>query len=186
MAITYRDATTDDIVGLAQLGRDSFTDAFGHLYSAENLNLFLEQVYSRSAIADDIANPERVHQIAQADGKMLGYCKLGLSTAYTPDLDDSHNGRRAMDLMQLYLAGGQTGCGIGGALMGWALAQGRARGYDDVLLSVYSENYGAQRFYGRYGFTKIADIFFMVGNHRDDEFLYRLRLTDCPATFTPV
>ena len=176
MSITYRDAVAGDVNALSYLGRDSFIDAFGHLYSTENLNLFLEQVYSPSAIATDIANPDRIHQIAEADGVMLGYCKLGLSTSYSEYLDDSHTGRSAMDLMQLYLAGGQTGSGIGGALMEWALAQGRARGYDDVLLSVWSENFGAQRFYQRYGFTKIADIYFMVGNHRDDEFLYRLAL----------
>ncbi len=178
MRITYRNATTDDIIGLSQLGRDSFIDAFGHLYTAENLNMFLEQVYSTTAIAIDIADPDRIHHIAEAGGVMLGYCKLGLCTEFTDDLGDSYHGRRIMDLKQLYLAGDQTGSGIGGALMEWALAQGRARGYDDVLLSVYSGNYGAQRFYGRYGFTKIADIFFMVGNHRDDEFLYRLALRD--------
>jgi len=43
-----------------------------------------------------------------------------------------------------------------------------------VLLSVYSENYGAQRFYQRYGFAKIADITFRVGTQLDAEFLYQL------------
>ncbi len=171
--IIYRDACADDIAALAELGRNSFIDAFGHLYAAADLNMFLEMVYSANAIAEDIANPERLHHIAEKDGVLLGYCKLGFTTNYTEYLDDSHKGRKAMDLMQLYLAGGQTGSGIGSALMIWALEEGRARGYDDVLLSVYSENYGAQRFYARHGFTKIADIFFMVGNHRDDEYLYR-------------
>jgi diamine N-acetyltransferase len=41
---------------------------------------------------------------------------------------------------------------------------------------VFSENYGAQRFYTRYGFGKIADITFEVGQHIDHEFLYELKL----------
>jgi ribosomal protein S18 acetylase RimI-like enzyme len=45
-----------------------------------------------------------------------------------------------------------------------------------MQLSVYSENLGAQRFYQRYGFEHVADIDFWVGNHRDDEFLYELKL----------
>ncbi|MEC8178679.1 MAG: GNAT family N-acetyltransferase, partial [Pseudomonadota bacterium] len=65
---------------------------------------------------------------------------------------------------------------IGAALMDWAMAEARERGHDAVQLSVWSENFGAQRFYQRYGFAKIADIDFWVGNHRDDEFLYELRL----------
>ncbi|MBU2588442.1 MAG: GNAT family N-acetyltransferase, partial [Alphaproteobacteria bacterium] len=58
----------------------------------------------------------------------------------------------------------------------WALDQAHAGGHDAVLLSVYSENYGAQRFYQRYGFAKIADITFRVGTQLDAEFLYELRL----------
>ena len=49
-------------------------------------------------------------------------------------------------------------------------------GHDAVLLSVYAENYGAQRFYQRYGFAKIADITFQVGEQLDAEFLYELKL----------
>lgn len=41
-----------------------------------------------------------------------------------------------------------------------------------MQLSVYSDNPGAQRFYARYGFAKVADIHFMVGNQRDEEFLF--------------
>jgi ribosomal protein S18 acetylase RimI-like enzyme len=69
-----------------------------------------------------------------------------------------------------------TGRGTGAALMDWALAEARARGCDAVQLSVWSENRAAQRFYARYGFAKIADIGFMVGSHRDEEFLLELRL----------
>ena len=60
--------------------------------------------------------------------------------------------------------------------MRWALDEARAWGADAIQLSVYSENHGAQKFYRRYGFDKVADIDFWVGNHRDDEFLFELRL----------
>jgi ribosomal protein S18 acetylase RimI-like enzyme len=60
--------------------------------------------------------------------------------------------------------------------MDWALGEAHRRGCDAIQLSVWSGNDGAQRFYERYGFRKIADIDFWVGRHRDDEFLYELRL----------
>jgi ribosomal protein S18 acetylase RimI-like enzyme len=41
---------------------------------------------------------------------------------------------------------------------------------------VWSENFAAQKFYARHGFSKIADIGFMVGSQRDEEFLLELRL----------
>jgi RimJ/RimL family protein N-acetyltransferase len=38
---------------------------------------------------------------------------------------------------------------------------------------VWSENFGAQRLYARYGFTRVGDYFFPVGEHRDHEFILR-------------
>jgi ribosomal protein S18 acetylase RimI-like enzyme len=77
-----------------------------------------------------------------------------------------------MELKQLYTAPQATGGGIGSALMDWAMEQFRARGADEVQLSVYAYNDGAHRFYRRYGFDKVADITFRVGEHLDPEFLF--------------
>jgi len=77
-----------------------------------------------------------------------------------------------MELKQLYTAAGATGGGIGAALMDWAMAEFAARGADEAQLSVYSGNDGAHRFYQRYGFEKVADITFKVGEQLDPEFLF--------------
>jgi ribosomal protein S18 acetylase RimI-like enzyme len=167
-----RPATEADIPALAQLGSESFVAKFGQLYREEDLNSFLDQVYSESAIAADIADPLRTHCLAAEGEDLLGYCKLGLKSNYA-DHSDVDN---AIDLMQLYTQPGLTGRGIGAALMDWALDEAKARRVEAILLTVFSENFGAQRFYERYGFSKIADIYFMVGTHRDDEFLYELKL----------
>ncbi len=170
--IHYRPATPHDVSALSELGRTSFVDAFGHLYSADNLNRFLEQTYSKPVIENELANPLRLFRIAEKDGGMLGYCKLGLDVT----LDHDRRGRRAMELKQLYLRGTQTRSGIGAALMGWALDEANARQFDDIILSVWSGNQDAQRFYRRYGFEKIGDTIFMVGDHCDAEYLMGLRL----------
>ena len=78
--------------------------------------------------------------------------------------------------MQMYADPARLGEGLGALLMDWALGEARARGGTEVLLSVYSDNPEAQRFYNRYGFEKIAEIDFYVGNHRDDEYLFGLLL----------
>jgi ribosomal protein S18 acetylase RimI-like enzyme len=83
---------------------------------------------------------------------------------------------RPVFLSQLYTDPATTGRGLGAALLEWAIAEARAWGADALQLSVFSENFGAQRFYQRYGFGKVADIDFWVGDHRDHEFLYQLSL----------
>ena len=94
-----------------------------------------------------------------------------LVAAYTQDeWDNAVYPARSVKLV--YTDPERTGQGIGALLMDWAMAQFRAEGGDEVHLSVWSENFGAQRFYARYGFTKVADVVFMVGNHRDHDLLY--------------
>ena len=51
----------------------------------------------------------------------------------------------------------------------WLEAEGRRR----IWISVWSENFGAQRFYARHGFAKVAEYEFPVGRQRDIEFMYR-------------
>lgn len=169
-----RPALPEDAPALAALGRNAFAAAFGHLYEPVNLAQFLDMVHDVDAVAEEIADPSIIHRLA-ADGPggpLSGYAKLKQPGWYG-EYSDAQN---PISLGQLYTAPGRTGEGIGAALMEWAIAEGRTRGCDAIQLSVWSENYGAQRFYQRYGFGHIADIDFWVGNHRDDEFLYELRL----------
>jgi diamine N-acetyltransferase len=171
--ITYRMPSIADANLLGQLGKASFVEAFGHLYSPENLELFLDKVYSAAAVSSDFSNANRLFLVAEEDGRMVGYCKLGLEVS----LDYDPGERRTMELKQLYMMQSHVGRGVAQHLMQWALDEARARGFDDVILSVYSDNPRAQRFYQKYGFRHIADTYFMVGNHRDYEYLYALALT---------
>lgn len=167
-----RPASLDDVPALAALGRDSFCAAFEELYRPEDLAAFLEEAYSEPAVAAEVSAPEYIHRLAEDVSGLTGFCKMRDPSGYTEYSD----ARKPIALGQLYTAPGMTGSGIGAALMEWAFAEARERGADAIQLSVYSENFGAQRFYQRYGFTKIADIGFWVGEQRDAEFLYELRL----------
>jgi diamine N-acetyltransferase len=169
---SYRAPAAHEAAQIAELGRSSFIDAFGHLYGKADLDSFLAKVYAPAVIAEELASPKRVFRVAEQDGELLGFCKLGLDLS----LDYDPGGMRVMELKQLYLRGNQTGSGIGAALIDWALSEGRARGFDAVLLSVWSENRRAQRFYRRHGFEKWGDTIFMVGKQRDEEYLFGVKL----------
>ena len=165
--LILRAATPADIPALSQLAVSSFVDKFGDMYSAEDLAAFLAEALSEANIAAELANPDRLYRLAERDGELLAFCKLGLSCGFPQHA----RGRRVLELKQLYAAAAATGAGIGGALMDWAMSELAARGADEVQLSVFSGNDGAQRFYARYGFEKVADVTFTVGQQIDHEFL---------------
>ncbi len=168
----FRPATPADAPALAKLGADTFVAAFGHLYRPQDLAAFLAEVHDEAAVAAEIAGDECTHRLVEHEGALVAFCKLRHPTKFGAYTD----ARDPIELGQLYALPGHTGSGIGAQLMDWALEVARAGGHDAVLLSVYAENFGAQRFYQRHGFGKIADITFKVGDHLDPEYLYELKL----------
>ena len=166
--LILRPAQPGEAAALAALARDSFLDKFGAMYRPEDLATFLAEQHTPEIVAAQIADPAYRVLLATRDGALAGYCKLVLACGWP----EYARGTRAIELKQLYTAAGATGGGIGGALMDWAMAEARAEGADEIQLSVFSGNEGAQRFYHRYGFAKVADIHFMVGEQRDEEFLF--------------
>ena len=166
--LSLRPATPADLESLSELARDAFIAKFGHLYSQANLDLFLAEALSEAAFAADLADPDRAIQLAFRGDMLVGFAKVAFKCGFP----DHARGSRTMELKQLYTGAQATGGGIGSALMDWAMASLTARGADEVQLSVYAENFGAHRFYKRYGFAKVADITFRVGEHIDPEFLF--------------
>ena len=173
-----RPATADDVPALAALGRASFSDAFGDFYRPEDLAAFLAETHDEAVVASEIAGGICRHRLAVAgDGTLLGYCKL----RHPSKLAEHSGAANPLELSQLYCASTATGRGVGAALMEWALAEARAGGHAVVQLSVYSGNLRAQRFYARYGFVKVADIHFRVGEQLDEEYLFETPLPGEPA-----
>jgi len=172
--VILRPATPADAEALAALAIDSVVGAFGHLYRPEDLAAFLAEYRTAEKYRAHMADPPTLIEVAEEGGRLAAYCLIVRGHHFAEQTEPRPE--RPVFISQLYCAPGMTGHGLGAALMDWAIAEARAWGADALQLSVFSENFGAQRFYRRYGFEHVADIDFWVGNHRDDEFLYELKL----------
>ena len=96
MTIEYRDATIHDAPQLSELGAQTFTDTFGHLYQPDDLAVFLKN-HSVEAWEKELADPAFAVRVAEKDGVMVGYAKLG-----PPHLPFEPRGEAA-ELRQLYV-----------------------------------------------------------------------------------
>ncbi|MDT9599280.1 GNAT family N-acetyltransferase [Sphingosinicella rhizophila] len=170
-AITYRQAGPDDAARLAELGRRTFIDTFGHLYAPEDLAAFLE-VHSAESWREQLGDGTLSTCLAEADGAAVAYAKVG-----PPSLPFQPRGP-SVELRQLYVLKQWHGAGVAAALMDWAIAEARTRGGEDLYLSVFIDNHRARRFYERYGFEEVGLYPFKVGNHYDDDRIMRLSLKD--------
>ncbi len=170
-ALSFRSPQPSDLDALCALGRLTFIETFGTLYSATDLNTFLDQAFGPPGLPLELVDPAFAFQIVESQGAMIGYCKVGPPHLPLPD-----DGRRQCELRQLYIVKAWHGAGIAGTLMSWVLAWAERGGFEDMYLSVWSENHRAQKLYLKYGFERVGDLKFMVGEHVDHDFLFRLRL----------
>jgi ribosomal protein S18 acetylase RimI-like enzyme len=164
-----RDATAADLPAIDRVFRQSFCDTFAHLYRAEDLAAFLGK-FTPDAWAEEFADPRYRFRVAEVDGDIVAYVKLGPSAL--PIETDA----QAIELRQLYVLKEHHGSGIAAALTDWAIDEARAQGFEELYLTVYVDNHRARRFYDRYGFEAVGRYDFMVGNHADEDIIMRKRL----------
>ena len=165
-SFNLRSPDLSDLCALAELGRDTFIETFGDLYTPEDLQAFLTGVYSEEVVAEELNNPDLHFQILTKGNEFVGYAKIGPVhvPVKTPD-------PAAMELWQLYVRQEFIGQGLGKKLMTWANEQFVARNASDIYVSVFSENERAIRFYESLGFRKVGEYGFEVGQQIDLEWI---------------
>ncbi len=155
---------------LAALGAETFTETFGHLYAPEDLAAFVSEAHAVEGYDYLLADPDTALWAAFVDdGTLVGYSVAGRCHLPAPNMGDS-----AGELRRLYVLKDHQGDGLGRRLLEPALDWLEGR-FEEVYLSVYAENHGAQRLYARYGFEIIHEYKFMVGDHADPEFIMKRR-----------
>lgn len=164
-----RRALAQDVASLVDVGRQSFTDAFGAAYDPKDLAAFLDENYSEAVFTDAIAAPHYAVWIALDGERLVGFGMFGPN-----DLPIDEACSKPGSVKRLYLLADVQGCGLGSQILELGLSWLKANGYAPIFLSAAAQNIGAQRLYARYGFVKVKDFDFMVGAHADAEFLMRL------------
>jgi len=155
----------------SKLGRETFIDAFGMLYNSADMNAFLEDNHSLQDYEHLLQDSAYGLWLAEdKDGKANGYCVAGPCQLPVPD-EPKNSG----ELKRLYMIADNQNAGQGGEMMRLALAWLKDR-FEHIYVSVYAENYKAQRFYQRAGFEKIHDYKFMVGQQADPEIIMQLKI----------
>jgi ribosomal protein S18 acetylase RimI-like enzyme len=164
-----RSADPGDAPALAALGARTFTETFGHLYANADLQDFLDAARSTEVYARLLADPDVFVAVASDDrDELVGYVLAGGCKLPVPDLEP-----HAGEVRELYLLEGHQGRGLGTRMLTAALDWLAERDRSPLYVGVWSENYGAQRLYGRHGFEKVGEYEFPVGRQMDREFILK-------------
>lgn len=163
-----RRANAADAQTLAEISRTTFTETFGHLYAPEDLAQHLNGTYPPQTYADALQEQGCAAWLLE-DGahEAQGYAYAGPCTLPHADVRMGD-----LELKRLYVRKQVQNGGWGARLFEEALRWMQANGPHALWIGVFSQNTGAQRFYGRYGFKKAGEYFYSVGQARDLEFIF--------------
>jgi len=163
--ITIRLANADDAAALESAGRETFTQAFGHLYPPKDLKAFLDSAHLAENYRAWIASEAYGVWIAEQDGQTVGYAVAGTCDLPHPEVTPTCGELKRVYLLKRAQNGG-AGTRLMSACFDWLAKPGRR-----LWIGVWSQNHGAQRLYERLGFTKVGEYEFPVGEVRDREFI---------------
>ena len=165
-----RRALVADAPQVSAIGRETFTNTFGHLYPPADLAHFLRTAYDEAKTEREIADPARAMWLVEAAGEAVGLAYAGPCDLPHPEVTPASGELKRFYLRPAWQNGG-TGSRLFAEVMAWLLKDGPR----DLWIGVWFENVGAQRFYARHGFEKVGEYAFEVGETRDREFILRRR-----------
>jgi ribosomal protein S18 acetylase RimI-like enzyme len=168
MTLTLRRATLADAEALSTIAIATYTETFGDSYPPQDLREFLDRHYAVEPQRRELADPRNAAWLLEEGGRAVGYLAAGPN-----GLPHAEASEGDIELKRLYLLASHQRGGHGARLMDAFLAwldQPRRR---TLWVGVWSENLGAQRFYARYGCSKVGEYDFPVGDSVDREFILR-------------
>lgn len=149
MEITIRRATVNDAEALSVIARQTFYDTFTGTCSEEDMQQFLEEVFSLEQAKKELSDPDDLFFLAEADGVLTGYLRM---------MED-YSGLelmkkwKALELKRIYVDKQFHGMGIAPKLMDFVENYARSHHYEVIWLGVWEHNKRAKRFYEKNGFT---------------------------------
>jgi ribosomal protein S18 acetylase RimI-like enzyme len=144
---------------LAELGEETFREAFGSQNTPEDVTLYAAKTFAPNIQAAELADPKGFFLIAEIEDEAAGYVRLREAAPATRTRSS-----RPIEIVRLYARTRWIGRGVGPALMEAALREARARGHDSIWLGVWERNARAIAFYRKWGFVEIGTQPFQLGN----------------------
>jgi diamine N-acetyltransferase len=172
MSYSIRKALPTDLDVARAICTQNFSETWGASYSAEDLQTYLDAHYSVENFQRVLKSESHALFFLETDGQVIGHSLCGPNSL--PHADAT---AQDLELKRMYVLKAFHNRGLGTRLMDAAMTWMQDRQPKTIWIGVYSENFGAQRFYQRYGFSKAGEYTFIVGATHDHEFIYKRDLS---------
>ena len=168
MVKSIKKCTLQDLGLLREISRETFYQTFADSNTEENMRAYLDSAYNEEKLYKELCNPDSSFFFLYVDERLAGYMKINEFPSQT-DINDIN----ALELERLYILKEFQGAGLGNDLMNHAISIAIGGGKKYIWLGVWEHNERAKRFYNKYGFYRIGEHSFIVGDDVQTDYVMR-------------
>jgi diamine N-acetyltransferase len=169
--IVIRVAHAEDAALIADMSIRTFYEAFAKDNTPSNMDKFLNQVFTRQKLMEEVGEPTSTFLLAYQGQVPVGYARMRESEN-PPELGTG----RAIEIARIYVEQAWIGRGVGRLLMESCLQIARERHFAWIWLGVWEHNRTAHAFYSRFGFERFGEHLFMLGDDPQTDWLMKKSL----------
>lgn len=171
MEIRIRGAVREDAEMLTALAARTFYDAFAETNTPENMEAYMSVAFTVERLNEELADENSRFLIAEVEGEPAGYAKLKYG-----DPPECIIGPNPIEIVRLYVEQKYLGVGVGGALMQACFDSAIKEGRQTIYLGVWENNPRAYAFYRKWGFEKVGEHVFQMGDDPQTDWWMSRRL----------
>ncbi|MET0461767.1 MAG: GNAT family N-acetyltransferase [Chitinophagaceae bacterium] len=163
--------TAAELSELELISKQTFLETFAHLNSEKNMSQYLDESFSQSNLALEIADENSAFYFARSGGQLMGYLKVNTGAAQTELLDID-----ALEIERIYVSKDHQGKKIGQLFFNHAMDLAKKKDVSYVWLGVWEHNTNAISFYEKNGFAAFSSHVFKLGDDEQTDIMMKKAL----------
>lgn len=166
MSLTFKRATTQDLLTIQTLSIETFSATFGPQNTPENLQAYLDEAYALDSLQAELNNHQSSFYLVFDGATLVGYLKLNIDAAQSEKMSSAY-----LEVERIYLKAAFQHEGFGRMMLDFAFQKASELGKTHIWLGVWEHNRNAQQFYQHLGFTFFGSHHFAMGTDMQTDLL---------------
>jgi ribosomal protein S18 acetylase RimI-like enzyme len=171
--IRIKRADFSDALVISLLGKTTFTETFGDLFSEEELSTYLDETFGIEKLERSLLKGENIFGILYYQDNPVGYYKIKMGLHFDHSTDE-----HCVQLQKIYLLRDYLDLKLGKEMLNHIFKLREIKECNLIWLIVLHTNNRAIRFYEHQGFKKLKKYHHQIGLH---DLEYELMTKGLPA-----
>jgi diamine N-acetyltransferase len=159
----------DQVDRLVDISRSTFAEAFEALNNPIDFKLYVLSAFNSLQLRKELEDPLSEFYFAYLNQQLTAYLKLNFGVNQT-DLKEP----TGMEIERIYTLKEFQNLKIGKQLIDFATSKAEERDLDYIWLGVWENNPRAIKFYESFGFHRIGEHIYNVGNDPQNDWVMKL------------